>query len=68
MVFVLAALTACAGFFDQLKSTLTTTHKAELPGASAAGLSQGQMVGGPKEALGKGVERAALGGSESNGG
>jgi hypothetical protein len=53
---------ARAGFFDQLKSTLTTTNASAtnslLSSATTAALSQEQMVGGLKEALGKGVERA----------
>ncbi len=53
--------TARAGFFDQLKSAITTTNSAVAAATSAAGLSQEQMVGGLKEALGKGVERAVAG-------
>lgn len=52
---------AHAGFFDQLKSAVTTTNKTVTTAASAAGLSQEQMVGGLKEALGKGVTRAVAG-------
>ncbi len=62
---------ARAGFFDQLKSTLATTNSATtnslLPVATTAALSQEQMVGGLKEALGKGVERAVASLGRTNG-
>jgi hypothetical protein len=49
------AITARAGFFDQLKSAVTTTNSTV---TAVPALSQDQMVGGLKEALGKGVEHA----------
>ena len=49
------AITARAGFFDQLKSAVTTTNSTV---TAVSALSQDQMVGGLKEALGKGVEHA----------
>jgi hypothetical protein len=49
------AITARAGFLDQLKSAVTTTNSAV---TAASALSQDQMAGGLKEALGKGVEHA----------
>jgi hypothetical protein len=49
------ASTAHAGFFDQLKSAVTTTNSTV---TAVSALSQDQMVGGLKEALGKGVEHA----------
>jgi hypothetical protein len=52
---VLFTVTARAGFFDQLQSVIATTNTTA---SSVAGLSQDQMVGGLKEALGKGVEHA----------
>lgn len=65
MAVVIAVSTgspARAGLFDQLKSALTTTNATgtnSLPAsATSAALSQEQMVGGLKEALGKGVEHA----------
>lgn len=60
-VVAVSAFTARAGFFDKLKSAITTTNSAVAAATSAAGLSQEQMVGGLKEALGKGVERAVAG-------
>ena len=51
-----------AGLFDQLKSALGSTNSTTTNFAPSAvtttALSQEQMVGGLKEALGKGVERA----------
>ena len=59
---VSTASPARAGFFDQLKSTFTTTNSSAtnslLSSATTAALSQEQMVGGLKEALGKGIEHA----------
>jgi hypothetical protein len=50
---------APAGFFDQLKSIVTTTNQTGTAAAlTGAALSQDQLVGGLKEALGKGVEHA----------
>lgn len=46
---------AGAASFDKLKSLLTTKDS---PASSLTGLSQEQLVGGLKEALGKGVEHA----------
>ena len=48
-------ITARAGLFDQLKSVVTTTNSTVMV---ASALSQDQMGGGLKEALGKGVEHA----------
>jgi hypothetical protein len=53
--FAFLSFTARAGFFDQLKSAVTTTNSTM---TAAGALSQDQMVGGLKEALGKGVEHA----------
>jgi len=52
------AFTVRAGLFDQLRSALTTTNKTVTSAVADSGLSSDQMVGGLKEALGKGVERA----------
>ena len=49
------AFTAHAGFLDQLKSAVTTTNSTV---TAVSALSQDQMAGGLKEALGKGVEHA----------
>lgn len=49
--------TAHAGFFDVLKSTLTTNNS---PAAAASSLPQDQIVGGLKEALSKGVSNAVV--------
>lgn len=62
LIAVSLGSTASAGFFDQLKSALTATNSTAtnslLSSATTGALSQEQMVGGLKEALGKGVERA----------
>jgi hypothetical protein len=50
--------TARAGFFDQLKSTLTTTNGAAT--AAVASLSQSEVADGLKQALGKGVSNAIV--------
>jgi hypothetical protein len=61
-VIVSVCTAAHAGFFDRLTTALTTNSSpavsAVSTAAAAGGLSQDQMVGGLKEALGKGVERA----------
>lgn len=57
MVFTVAFQTVRAGMFDFLKpkpSDQTSTSGT----SSLAGLSQDQMIGGLKEALGKGVQQA----------
>lgn len=57
-VFALICSTAHAGFFDELKSTLTTSNGAA--SSAVAGLSQSQIADGLKEALGKGVSNAVV--------
>jgi len=54
----IVCLTARAGWFDQVKSALTTTNSATTTAVSA--LSSDQIVGGLKEALGKGVSNAVV--------
>jgi hypothetical protein len=54
-VIVLSTAAARAGFFDQLQSVIATSNS---PVASVSGLTQDQMAGGLKQALGKGVEHA----------
>jgi len=49
------AITAHAGLLDQLISAVTTTNSTA---TASSALSQDQMAGGSKEALGKGMERA----------
>ena len=53
--FLVLCTSANAGFLDALKSVVTTTNTTTVAGAA---LSQDQIAGGLKEALGKGVERA----------
>jgi len=61
-VLILVCVTARAGLFDDLKSAATSTNKSTtnslLSSATSTALSSEQMVGGLKEALGKGVEHA----------
>ncbi len=52
---VFLAISARAGLLDQLKSVVTTTNSTV---TAASALSQDQVAGGLKEALGKGVEHA----------
>lgn len=61
-VFLLAC-SAHAGWLDQLKSALTSTNAP----AAAGALSSDQMVGGLKEALSKGVEKAVASLGRQNG-
>ena len=63
-LFVTVRLTAFAGPFDVLKSVIATTNFAA---SSVSGLSPDQMVGGLKEALGKGVEHAVASLGRPNG-
>jgi hypothetical protein len=60
-----------AGLMDSLKTVLTTTNaagtNAPMSAAGATTLSQDQMVGGLKEALSKGVERAVASLGHDNG-
>jgi hypothetical protein len=56
IALALTAFSARAGLFDQLQSALTRTNTSAASPASS--LSQDQMTGGLKEALGKGVEHA----------
>jgi len=55
---------ARAGFFDQLKTALTTNSS---PVAMAAGLSEDQIASGLKQALGKGVSNAVMSLGHSDG-
>jgi hypothetical protein len=54
-VIVVLAFPARAGWLDSLKSALTSTNA---PAVASGALSSDQMVGGLKEALSKGVEKA----------
>ena len=59
LVVAFAPALARAGFFDSLKSIVSGTNESSTVSALAGtALSQDQMVGGLKEALGKGVEHA----------
>jgi Protein of unknown function (DUF4197) len=60
----LANSPARAGFFDSLKSALTTTNGAA---ASVAALSEDQVVGGLKQALSQGVSNAVVSLGHSDG-
>jgi len=57
VALVLASSRAHAGFFDSLKSALTTTNS---PAAALTALSEEQVVGGLKQALSQGVSNAVL--------
>lgn len=71
LVAVSLSSTASAGLFDQLKTAITATNTGatnSLRSAATTGaLSQEQMVGGLKEALSKGVERAVASLGRTNG-
>ena len=59
LALIIAADTAhAAGFFDQLKSTLAATNGTAA--AAVSSLPQDQIVGGLKDALGKGVSNAVV--------
>lgn len=58
LALIIATGTVHAGFFDELKSTLTTTNSTAV--AVASSLPQNEIVGGLKEALGKGVSNAVV--------
>jgi hypothetical protein len=58
LALIIATGTAHAGFLDQLKSTLTSTNSTAAAAVSA--LPEDQIVGGLKEALGKGVSNAVV--------
>lgn len=55
--FIFAGAPARAGLFDELKTALTTNSA---PVAMAAGLSEDQVAGGLKQALGIGVSNAVM--------
>jgi hypothetical protein len=55
IAFTVVCLTSHAGFFDQLKSTLTTSNDAA---TGVSSLPQDEIVGGLKEALSLGVSNA----------
>ena len=55
ITFVIACCTAHAGFFDQLKSTLTTSNNTA---TAVSSLPEDEIVGGLKEALSLGVSNA----------
>jgi Protein of unknown function (DUF4197) len=63
-LFVAVCLNANAGAWDFLKSAVATTNSTV---SAVSGLSQDQMAGGLKEALGKGVERAVASLGRTNG-
>lgn len=56
---VFTGTSARAGFFDQLKTALTTDTNSS-PVALATGLSEDQIASGLKEALGQGVSNAVM--------
>lgn len=61
LAMMLSGFAATAGLLDNLKSALTTTNlptNALRSSAAPTGLAQDQMIGGLKEALGKGVQHA----------
>ena len=68
---VVTVTTAHAGLLDEVKSVLTSTNSTStnslLSSVGAGTLSQEQMVGGLKEALSKGVERAVASLGRTNG-
>ena len=57
LVLLIAAGTANAGFFDQLKGVVASTNGAA---AAVSSLSQDQVVGGLKQALSRGVSNAVI--------
>jgi hypothetical protein len=59
VALITAGFTAHAGFFDALKSTLTTTTNSTATTAVSA-LSSDQVVAGLKQALSKGVSNAVV--------
>jgi Protein of unknown function (DUF4197) len=59
VALITAGFTAHAGFFDTLKSTLTTTTNSAATAAVSA-LSSDQVVAGLKQALSKGVSNAVV--------
>ena len=71
LVAVATGSPARAALFDQWKSALTTTNASAtnplLTSVALGALSQEQMTGGLKEALGKGVEHAIAMLGRSNG-
>jgi hypothetical protein len=64
VAIITASSVAHAGFFDQLKSTLTTSNSAA---AAVSSLPEDQIAAGLKEALGQGVSNAVASLGRNNG-